>query len=62
MDEAPEPYLNEAIMDMEEHYDLSELCPFYYNLPKNYPILALISNMDTSKKIDVSATHSAHWY
>ena len=28
MDEAPEQDLNEAITDMEEHYDLSEFCPF----------------------------------
>ena len=28
MYEAPEPNLNEAIMDMEEHYDLNEFCPF----------------------------------
>ena len=28
MDEAPEQDINDAILEMEEHYDLSELDPF----------------------------------
>ena len=41
MDEAPDQNLNEAIMDMEEQYDLSEFWPFWHNQinlknPKNF--------------------------
>ena len=30
MDEAPKQDMNDTIMEMEDHYDLSEFYPLYY--------------------------------